>query len=235
MIHELLEGTTSKSEALALQTKYSKIRPKLEKTRQILTDPNSITFIAGVDISYPAVKNPEWGICCAVLWDCKKNERAAVSYSQCDILFPYTPGFLGFREVPLMAEAILALDPKPDVILTDGHGVIHPRKFGEATHLGVALDISSIGVAKSEFIGHSNWRELERVKGNKTPVLLDGQKIGYAVCLRDNSKPAFVSKGFLVSLDFVVDLALHISFNHRQPEPLYLADHLSRQKLQKVK
>ncbi|MGV9173240.1 MAG: endonuclease V [Promethearchaeia archaeon] len=230
MIQDLLDGTVSKQKALQLQLKYSKKRYKWEKARDLITDGKAIRFIAGADISYPPVKDPDWGIGCAALWDYKKSERVAIAYGRDDIEFPYIPGFLGFREVPLMAKTILKLKPQPDLILSDGHGIIHPRQFGEATHLGIALDIPSIGVAKSEFIGCCHWKELERIKGNRCPVLLDGQKIGYAVCLRDGSKPVFVSKGFLISLDLAIELMLSISFEHRQPEPLFLADHLSRKK-----
>lgn len=231
MIHELLEENVSKSNALALQQKYRTKKIQFEKNRDIITDFDCIDYLTGVDISYPPEKNPTWGICCAVLWNVKKNKMINATFLRGAIKFPYIPGYLGFREAPLMAKTILKLKTKPDLIMTDGHGIIHPRNFGEATHLGIALNIPSIGVAKSEYVGESNWKELTRLKGKKTPIKRDGKVLGYAICLRNNSKPVFVSRGFLVSLKFAVQLVLKVSSDHRQPEPLFLADHLSRSKL----
>ena len=126
--------------------------------------------------------------------------------------------------------------------MCDGHGKIHPRRFGEAVHLGFALSIPTVGVAKNPFVGYSNWNEIKRFKGNKTPVWakepgfatdkLSNELLGYAVCLKNNSKPIFISKGYKINLDMAVAICLATTKDHRQPEPLFLADHLSRIKAQ---
>jgi len=147
---------------------------------------------------------------------------------------------LGFRECKLLAKAILELPKKPNIIMCDGHGKIHPRRFGEAVHLGLALNIPTIGIAKTPFIGYSNWNTIKRVKGNKTPIWVEdpllnsessNEVLGYAVCLNYDLKPVFISEGYKIGIDFAIKISQITSKNHRQPEPLYMADYLSRKKI----
>ena len=144
------------------------------------------------------------------------------------VKFPYIPGYLGFREVPLMVKSLQKLTLEPDIIMCDGHGIIHPRRFGEATHLGFSLNIPTFGVAKNPFVGDSNWQTIERKKGKRVPILENNELLGYAICLNDDLKPVFVSIGYKIDIDLSVKMALFLTKNHRQPEPLYLADKLSR-------
>ena len=237
--HELLQDHYTIEQAEALQIKWLN---KVENEEEILLKIENVNYIAGVDIYFPKTANPKWGLACAVLWDYKENKLMKYEFVKGNLNFPYAPGFLGFRENKLIARAILKLPQKPDVIMCDGHGIIHPKRFGEAVHLGVALNIPSFGVAKNPFIGNSDWSSLTRKKGEKTPVwiselenenLNDQETLGVAICVTDNCKPIFISTGFRISLEMAVKIALDTSIEHRQPEPIFHADNLSREMFKK--
>lgn len=125
--------------------------------------------------------------------------------------------------------------------MCDGHGKIHPKRFGEAVHIGYALDIPSIGIAKNPFIGYSEWHKIDKNKGNRTPIWArdpetmtekqQNELLGHAVCLNDGSKPVFISEGYKTNLDVALKVCLDTTIGHRQPEPLYLADNLSRKEI----
>lgn len=238
--HELLQDHYTIEQAETLQIKWLK---EAEKEENNFINIENIKFIAGVDISFPKSDDPKWGLACAVLWDYQTNKMIIHEFVKGNLNFPYTPGFLGFRESKLIAQAILNLPKKPDVIMCDGHGRIHPRRFGEAVHLGLALNIPSFGVAKNPFIGYSDWTLLSRTKGEKTPVWItkvekesqsDREMLGSAICVTDDCKPVFISIGYRISLDLALKLALDTSINHRQPEPIFYADNLSREELKKI-
>ena len=245
-INELLRDDYSFKQAESLQIKYqNQINKNIKKTKQkqIVSNINDIKTVIGVDISYYTKENNEFGIACAVLWNLKQEKMEKYCFSQDIIKFPYKPGFLGFRECKLLAKAIMELQTRPNLIMCDGHGKIHPKRFGEAVHLGVALNIPTIGIAKNPFIGYSSWNEIERTKGNKLPIWakdpiiskeLSNELLGYAVCLDNELKPVFISEGYKVSIDFALEICLISSKGHKQPEPLYLADHLSKEKVREI-
>ncbi|MFX1363893.1 MAG: endonuclease V [Promethearchaeota archaeon] len=240
IIQELLKDNYSFEQAEAIQIKYQNLMKKASDHKYI-TNKNLINTIVGVDISYFKERNNEYGIACAVVWNLKENLQENTFFAKDIIKFPYKPGFLGFRECKLLAKVISKVPNKPNLIMCDGHGKIHPRRFGEAVHLGNALDIPSMGVAKNAFIGFSDWQKIERVKGNKSPIWAKIPKdlckeklndfLGYAVCLNDGSKPVFISEGYKISLNLALEICLITTKNHRQPEPLYLADKFSRKEL----
>ena len=240
MTYELLRTNISLEEAVKIQKKYSRILKESDQRITKITDIEQIKWIAGVDISYFKDRNEEWGVSCAVLWNLAKKKMENHCLAEDIIKFPYKPGFLGFRECNLLAQAINKLPETPDIIMCDGHGIIHPKRFGEAVQLGLALDVPTFGVAKNPFIGYSEWKTLKREKGKKVPVwAYDPKKatdspqelIGNAVCLNDSMKPIFISVGYKTILDLAIKVALKTTKKHRQPEPLYLADYLSRQKI----
>lgn len=244
MIEELLNDELSPEEAIALQMKYqSEIKQRKKEEIQI-EDVEQIQYLAGVDISFYSRNEEQMGMACAVLWNLEEKKSMKEAYAQGSLKFPYVPGLLGFRESKLISQALLNLPKKYEVVICDGHGLIHPRQFGEAVHLGIALNIPTIGVAKKPFIGYSDWKALSRKKGNKTPVWsqppnsktrskTDSEQeiLGYAVCLRNDSKPVFISEGYKMNIDFAIQLVLKCSGEHRIPEPTYLADRFSRQKI----
>lgn len=238
--HELLRSNYSIREAEQLQVKYREKVQKEKQSKYYYIQEKEIETVIGVDISYFHTDGKDHGVACAVLWDYKNNTHIDSYFAQSIIKFPYKAGFLGFRENGLIAEAIQKAGTTTDIVLCDGHGIIHPRRFGEAIHLGIALNIASIGVAKNPFIGFYDRERLERKKGNKAPVWARNpvssppnrnEILGYAVSLTDKRKPVFVSPGYKTNLDLALDVVLNMAFNHRQPEPLYLADKLSRKRI----
>ncbi|MCO6418218.1 deoxyribonuclease V [Siccirubricoccus sp. KC 17139] len=135
---------------------------------------------------------------------------------------PYIPGFLGFREVPALLEAWKTLDPKPDLLLVDGHGIAHPRGLGIAAHLGVVLDVPSIGVAKSPLVGRPA-AELGEAPGAMVPLEWRGRVLGMVLRTRARANPLYISVGHRVSLEGAVGWVRRCAAGYRLPEPTRLA------------
>lgn len=131
--------------------------------------------------------------------------------------FPYVPGFLGFREVPALVAAWSRLAEKPDLVMVDGHGIAHPRRLGIATHLGLVLDLPTIGVAKSLLVGEV--ATLPDAPGAEAPILWRGAVIGMALRLRPRANPVYVSTGHRVSLATALAWVKRTATGHRLPAP----------------
>jgi deoxyribonuclease V len=131
--------------------------------------------------------------------------------------FPYVPGLLSFRETPSLLEAWERLKAKPDVLMLDGQGMAHPRRFGFACHVGVLLDLPTIGCAKSILVGEHGV--LDPAAGSQTPLIDRGEQIGVALRTKKNVTPVYVSIGHLIDLASAVDLVLKSAPKYRQPEP----------------
>lgn len=139
--------------------------------------------------------------------------------------FPYIPGLLSFREVPTLLAAYAKLKQTPDLLLCDGQGYAHPRRFGIACHLGVALDVPSIGVAKSRLIG--SHREPAKTAGSGAPLTDKGETIGTVLRTKDGVNPLFISPGHRVSPITAVDYVLACCRGYRLPETTRWADGLA--------
>jgi deoxyribonuclease V len=131
---------------------------------------------------------------------------------------PYVPGLLGFREVPALAEAWAGLDPKPDLLLVDGHGVAHPQGLGIACLVGLVLDVPTIGVAKSVLVGEIEGG-LSDAAGARAPLVWKGKQIGVALRSRRGANPVFVSIGHRVSEATALDWVERCLRGRRLPEP----------------
>ena len=136
-----------------------------------------------------------------------------------EIPFPYIPGLLSFREIPMLLDAWEKLEQKPDVLMVDGIGIAHPRRLGIASHLGILLGIPTIGIAKSVLVG--KYEEPENDPGSISDLIdpKTGEVIGAAVRTKQNVKPIFVSPGHLITRKDSVQLALACVRKHRLPEP----------------
>jgi len=130
--------------------------------------------------------------------------------------FPYIPGLLSFREVPAVLEAMKQLQRLPDLLLCDGQGIAHPRRFGIASHLGLLTDIPSIGVAKSRLIGSHS--ELAIEKGSRVPLMDQGEQIGCVLRTRTGVNPLYISSGHRISLQPAIDYVLACTTRFRLPE-----------------
>jgi deoxyribonuclease V len=164
----------------------------------------------------------------AVLFDATTLEVLERSAIEMAITFPYVPGLLTFREAPPAIAAIQDLRRRPDLLLCDGQGLAHPRRCGFASHLGLALDLPSIGVAKSRLTGTHDEPGQER--GAWTPLLDNGEVIGACLRTRTGVRPIYVSIGNRVTLHTAIHFVLRTATRYRLPEPTRLADKLSKAK-----
>jgi len=179
-------------------------------------------FIAGVDAAFSG--DSVIGTACLY----KYPELTLIEETSATTMtsFPYIPGFLSFREGPAVIKAINNLKLKPDVILFDGQGIAHPEGLGIASHIGVLLNISTIGCAKSRLVG--SYIEPKIKKGQCAYLKYQGKTVGAVLRTRDKVKPLFVSPGHKIDLKGAIDIVLKCTGKYRIPEPLRQADHLSR-------
>lgn len=176
-------------------------------------------FIAGVDIS---VKR-ELGIATGAVVVLKYPELELVETKivNGELDFPYVPGLLSFRESPLTLAACERLTITPDLILVDGQGIAHPRRMGLASHLGLFLDIPTVGCAKSLLCGSYEAPGTE--PGSYTEVVDSGEVIAAALRTRQGVKPVYVSIGHKVDLQTAIQWVLNCCRGYRLPEPTRLA------------
>jgi deoxyribonuclease V len=142
------------------------------------------------------------------------------------LVFPYVPGLLSFREAPAILACLQRLPERPDLLLIDGQGLAHPRRFGLACHVGVLADLPTIGVAKSRLVGTHEEPGIER--GAWSPLVDRGETVGAVLRTRRGVRPVYVSVGHRVSLETAIDLVLRCTGRFRLPEPIRAADRLSR-------
>jgi deoxyribonuclease V len=211
---------TDVTEATALQ---KTLREKL----RIKDDFKQLNTVAGIDVSYDIQSNISHSV--VVLMKLNQLQPIKIVRAQAPTTFPYIPGFLSFREIPVILEALKMLDDLPDLFMVDGQGIAHPRRLGIAAHLGVLLDMPSIGVAKSLLTGR--YKEPGLKKGSQSPLLdKQSEKIGTVLRTKEKTKPLFISPGHCVSHDTVVDLVQQCLIKHRLPEPTRIADKVSKDK-----
>ncbi len=208
--------STDVETAIALQKKLR---------HQVITEDQfgTIKYVAGVDVGY-SNSNSIAQAAVAVL-NFPELELKEQAIAQRSTSFSYIPGLLSFREIPAILDALEKLNIIPDLLLCDGQGLIHPRRFGLACHLGVLVNIPSIGVAKSHYIGKHNSVGLE--KGNWQPLTEEGEVIGAVVRTRTGVQPIYVSIGHKISLTTAIDYVLKCTPKYRLPETTRWADKLA--------
>ena len=148
-------------------------------------------------------------------------------WAQRPLTFPYVPGLLSFREIPVLLRAFSKLRHLPDLIFYDGHGYAHPRRFGIACHLGVLLDCPAIGCAKSILVGRPE--EPGSQAGSWAALIDNGETIGAVLRAREGTKPVYISQGHRISLERAVDFARRVIDGFRIPRPTREADHFVEQ------
>src|SRR6266446_7434486 len=214
---QLHEWTLQQSEAVAIQRELA--------SRVVREDRlDEVHHIAGVDMAI----NEQNGMA-----------RAAVvllSYPALDLIeqhvheepvrMPYIPGLLSFRETPAILGAFSLLKQQPELVMVDGQGIAHPRRLGIASHLGLWLDLPTIGCAKSILTGHH--APLSEQAGAWVPLLDKGETIGAVVRTRTGVKPMIISSGHRISLETSLHYVLACCKGYRLPEPTRQADKLSK-------
>lgn len=181
--------------------------------------PKPIHYVGGVDVAY----SRGISVGAAAVFDYDSLSLLESKTARIKTRFPYIPTLLSFREIPPTLAAIKKLRKKPDVFLVDGQGRAHPYRLGFASHLGLVLDKSTIGVAKSRLCG-----EEEPLRGERWAPLIDrGEVIGATVVTRRVEKPLYVSVGHRVSLKTAIDIVLHCTSTGRIPQPIQTAHMLA--------
>ncbi|RLI92548.1 MAG: deoxyribonuclease V [Candidatus Altiarchaeales archaeon] len=198
--------------------KYIGIQRELRK-KIILEDrlPGKIKTIAGVDQAFPERDRVRSCIVVLSFPELNEIERA---FSEIETGFPYIPGLLTFREGPSIIEAYKKLRKRPDILMIDGHGIAHPRRMGIATHVGILLDIPTVGVAKKKLIG--DFKAPERI-GEYEPLRYQNEIIGAVLKSREGCNPLFISPGYKISLKTGIEVVKKCLKGHKLPEPTRLA------------
>lgn len=203
-------------EALAIQRR---LRPLVRQEGSLALD--DIRTVAGVDVSYGEV-----GRAAVVVLSFPALEVLEEVAFEGAVRFPYVPGLLSFREGPLALAALERMKTPPDVLMFDGQGYAHPRRLGLASHLGVYLDMPSIGVAKSRLVG--TYAEPGPNIGDRSPLVHRGEVVGVALRTKLRTNPLFVSAGHKLDLETAVAVVLRSLRGYRLPEPTRLADKLTK-------
>lgn len=179
---------------------------------------HSISFVAGMDVSNNRFDPSQMIFAASVMLSYPDLSVVETSTQANKQTFPYIPGFLSFREAPALIQAFDGVKRRPDVIMVDGHGISHPRALGIASHIGVMLDIPTIGVAKSILIGEPEGILAEEA-GSQIPLIWKGHQIAALLRTKKRCAPLIVSAGHKISLDSAVRLVMCCVKGYRLPEP----------------
>lgn len=223
MLHE---WTQSPSQAKAIQLQLAK---RVETQDKL----SAVNYIAGIDIGFEQQENT--CITRAVITVLEYPSLKVIDY----VLYKqpttmnYIPGLLSFREVPAALEAFKQLKIKPDLIMVDGQGIAHPRRLGVASHLGLWLDIPTIGVAKSRLCGKHEL--VANLKGAHTPLIDNAEVIGAVLRSKEKTNPLYISSGHRVSLTTAIDWVLNCLAGYKLPEPTRQADRLASRRVPEAK
>ncbi|MEV1044166.1 endonuclease V [Streptomyces sp. NPDC049916] len=203
------------------------------RDRVILDEPGpepGTGLVTGVDVAYDDERDVV--VAAAVVLDAATLETVDEATAVGKVPFPYVPGLLAFREIPAVLEALAGLTEGPGLLVCDGYGLAHPRRFGLASHLGVLTGLPVIGVGKNPFT--FTYEAPGPRRGDGSP-LLDGEEVvGRALRTQENTNPVFVSVGHRIGLDNACAHILRLSGRYRQPESTRRADALCRRTLKEM-
>jgi len=208
------------AEAIALQVRLAP-RVLLEG------DPPNVRSVAGCDLAFLGRgRRGDTARAAVVLLSYPELTPLEQHVAEAPVTFPYVPGLLAFREIPALLQAFERLRQAPDLLLVDGQGYAHPRRFGIACHLGLILDIPTIGVAKSRLTGR---HDEPAVAAGSRAELRDGDElIGAVLRTRASVRPLYVSPGHRIGFGPAAEWVMRLCRGYRLPEPTRLADRLSK-------
>ncbi|MGQ4415834.1 endonuclease V [Streptomyces sp. SAS_269] len=186
--------------------------------------------VTGVDVAYDDER--DLVAAAAVVLDAATLEVVAETTAVGRISFPYVPGLLAFREIPTVRAALDALPCPPGLVVCDGYGLAHPRRFGLASHLGVLTGLPTIGVAKNPFT--FTYDDPAPLRGSSAPLFAGPEEVGRALRTRSHVKPVFVSVGHRATLDNALAHTLALTPRYRLPESTRRADSLCGQALKRA-
>ena len=196
------------------------------RDRVVLEDDfGELRFVAGADVGFEDRGKTARGAIAVLAYP--QLELVETSVVRTPTEFPYVPGYLSFREVPVLCQALEQIKSPIDLIVCDGQGYAHPRRCGLACHLGLTVDLPTIGAAKSRLIGE--YRKPGRRRGCRCRLVDQQQCIGYVLRTRSDTRPLFVSPGHRVGFDTATRLILSLCRKYRLPETTRQADRLTRE------
>jgi len=195
------------------------IQKQLRDQVILFDDLDKIDYVAGVDVGF----EEDGKVTCAAIavLEFPKLALHEVSIERCKTNFPYVPGLLSFRELPVVLKALDKLKQAPDLFLCDGQGYAHPRRFGIACHLGVLTGIPAIGVGKTRLLG--THKSVANQRGAWQPLLDNNETIGAVLRTRVNVKPIYVSAGHRISLNTAITYVLRCITRYKLPETTRMA------------
>ena len=208
----------SASQAISIQRRLAR------KVRRAPLPLSSVKLVAGCDIAYD--KRSDRYFAGVVVLSLPQLEVIEEATAGGRVRFPYIPGLLSFRETPLVLAACEGLTVTPDLFIADAQGIAHPRRLGLASHLGLFLDIPTIGCAKSILCGRHE--ESGPPPGSYAPLFDGDEIIGAALRTKQGTKPVYVSVGHRVDLEAAIHWVVFCCRGYRLPEPTRLADQLSK-------
>jgi len=215
-LHHIHPWDVTPAEAVALQRRL--------RTEVVAADDlPEVERVAGVDVGFEQQGTVTRAAVAVLRFPELMLEEIAVARRP--TAFPYIPGLLSFREVPAVLDALERLQRLPDLLLCDGQGQAHPRRFGIACHLGVLTALPSIGVAKSRLVG--TYEPLAEEKGSRQPLLDGGEVIGTVLRTRRGVRPLYVSVGHRISLETAAYYVLRCITRYRLPETTRAAHRLA--------
>jgi len=214
---------------MTCEAEYEAIQNELRKGISLYDsfEVSALKTAAGVDLAYWKNGDVEYAVCCIVVVDIVTREVIEKKHFSDRIEVPYIPGFLAFRELPLILKTAKLLETKPDIFVFDGNGYLHPRHMGIATHASFYLDKPTFGVAKSYYRvdKQTDYVEPENEAGSFTDIIIGGEVYGRALRTHRDVRPVFVSVGNHMTLDTVCALALKLTDKDSHvPVPTRLAD-----------
>ena len=213
----------------------NELREKISLSDSV--DPAGIKTVAGVDLAYWQKDGEEYAVCCIVVIDRSTHEIVEKQHFSGKIEVPYMPGFLAFRELPLVLKTAQLLKTQPDLYIFDGNGYLHPRHMGIATHASFYLNRPTIGIAKTYFRvdKKTDYTEPDSAPGSYTDIVIEGEVYGRVLRTHRDVNPVFVSVGSGISLATACALAMELTGTEsRVPIPTRLADletHIERERL----
>lgn len=210
----------TEAEACALQHQYASQVERVDRLGTIHT-------VAGVDVAYD--EQSDRLVAAAVVLDATTLTVVEQAIAEDVVQFPYIPGLFSFRELPPIAKALSQLKTKPDLIICDGQGIAHPRRFGLACHVGILFNAPTLGCGKTILRGVHE--DVGTTRGDYAPLMDEGEVIGRALRTQTGIKPVYVSTGHRVSLPTACEWVLRLCTQYRLPETTRVADQLVRKHL----
>jgi deoxyribonuclease V len=194
-----------------------RLRERFEPVDRLPT----VEYVAGADVALDLQR--QVAVAGVIVYKFPEIIEVERVWAQRPLTFPYVPGLLSFREIPVLLRAFAKVRRSPDLIFYDGHGYAHPRRFGIASHLGVLLDCPTIGCAKSILVGTPE--EPGAKAGSWAPLIDNDETIAAVLRTRETTKPVYISQGHRISLESAVDFARAVIDGFRIPRPTREADH----------